>query len=86
MFRIDEWSRARMPHAEDVDNRWYGDRAGLRLSGLMGLGTELFVLMLFSVMNRLDVYLGVNLIGLNLLWGASLVYRRWVLLPKITKG
>ncbi len=30
---------------------------GLRLSGLMGLGSELFILMLFSLVNRLDLYL-----------------------------
>jgi len=83
MFRLDEWSRAGLPHEQENDVRWYGDHTGLRLSGLMGLGTELFILMLFSLMNRLEMYLAVNLVGLNILWGASVVYRRWVLLEKV---
>jgi len=83
MFRLDEWCRAGLPHREENDERWYGDRTGLRISGLMGLGTELFILMLFSVVNRLDIYLAVNLVALNLLWCASVVYRRWVLRRKM---
>lgn len=79
MFRLDEWSRTGLPHHGDIDTRWYGDRTGLRLSGMMGLGTELFILMLFSLIDRLDLYLAMNLIGLNVLWGVSVVYRRWVL-------
>ena len=83
MFRLDEWSRAGLPHEGDMDVRWYGDRTGLRFSGLMGLGTELFILMLFSLFNRLDVYLVMNLVVLNILWGGSVAYRRWVLVKKI---
>lgn len=86
MFRVDEWSRAGMPHEANIDSRWYGDVTGLRLSGLMGLGTELFILMLFSVIGRLDVYLGVNLVALNILWGVSVFYRRWVLLKKVAQN
>jgi len=82
MFRVDEWSRTGLPHEQRIDFRWYGDRTGLRLSGLMGLGTELFVLMLFSLVDRLDLYLVANLVVLNLLWGVTVVYRRWVLLKK----
>lgn len=86
MFRLDEWSRTRLPHEPNVDLRWYGDRTGLRLSGLMGLGTELFILMLFSLIDRLDIYLAVNVVLLNLLWGITVVYRRWVLLRRVKKG
>jgi phosphatidylglycerophosphate synthase len=85
MFRLDEWSRAGLPHQRDIDARWYGDHTGLRLSGLMGLGTELFILMLFSVLDRLDIYLAVNLVVLNVLWGVSVVYRRWVLSTKVAQ-
>jgi hypothetical protein len=83
MFRLDEWSRGGLPHGQDNDERWYGDRTGLRLSGLMGLGTELFTLMLFSLIDRLDIYLAVNVIAMNLLWGTSVVYRRGVLLRSV---
>ena len=85
MFRIDEWSRAGLPHRGAVDAGWYGDRLGLRLSGLMGLGSELFILMLFSLVNRLDLYLAVNLVVLNLIWGLTVLYRRWVLQKKVTR-
>lgn len=79
MYRLDEWSRAGLPHRQETDEHWYGNRTGLRISGLMGLGTELFILMLFSIVDRLDIYLAVNLVVLNLLWGGSVMYRRWVL-------
>ena len=65
MYRLDEWSRSGLPHGQNSDERWYGDRTGLRLSGLMGLGTELFILMLFSLINRLDIYLIVNLVAIE---------------------
>lgn len=86
MFRLDEWSRAELPHQADFDTRWYGDRTGLRLSGLMGLGTEIFILMLFSLIGRLDIYLAVNLVLLNILWSVSVLYRRWVLLKKVIRS
>jgi phosphatidylglycerophosphate synthase len=86
MFRLDAWSRAGVPHRGEIDVRWYGDHTGLRLSGLMGLGTELFILMLFSLVDRLDLYLAMNLVGLNILWGVSVTYRRWILLKKVARG
>jgi phosphatidylglycerophosphate synthase len=43
---------------------------------------KLFILMLFSVLGRLDIYLAVNLVVLNVLWGVSVAYRRWVLPTK----
>ncbi len=85
MVRLDRWSRARLPADSDTDRRWYADRVGLRLSGFLGIGTELFVLMLFSLLNRLDVYLLVNVLGMNGLWIACLAYRRWVLSPSLRR-
>jgi len=41
--------------------------------------------MLFSLVNRLDLYLAVNLVVLNLLWGLTVLYRRWVLQKKVTR-
>jgi phosphatidylglycerophosphate synthase len=79
MLRIDEWCRGNLATSPDVDRMWYGDRIALRISGLMGLGTELFLLMAFSIANRLEFYLYVNVFVLNALWGAAIVYRRIVL-------
>jgi len=86
MLRLDEWSRAGLPHEADTDARWYGDRTALRLSGLMGLGTELFVIMLFSLIDRMDAYLFANLVVLNGLWCATVLYRRGVLVRKARRG
>jgi len=74
MMRIDRWSLrgASNPRPE----YWYGDRTALRLSGFLGLGTELFILMIFSVFRRLDWYLAANLVGLNAVWALCIVYRR----------
>jgi phosphatidylglycerophosphate synthase len=79
MVRLDAWCRAGIPETELNDQRWYGDATGLRLSGLLGIGTELFLLMLFSVADRLEWYLFVNGAGLNGLWAVCIGYRRGVL-------
>jgi phosphatidylglycerophosphate synthase len=76
MFRIDAWCR-RERMDEEFRQRWYGDRAGLLLSGFLGIGTELFALMLFSVTGQLEWYLWFNLIVMNGVFVASCVYRRW---------
>jgi phosphatidylglycerophosphate synthase len=65
-------------------DRWYGDPTALRLSGFQGLGTELFFVMIFSIVSRLDLYLVFNLVGLNALWGCSIAYRRLLLARQLT--
>jgi phosphatidylglycerophosphate synthase len=75
MVRIDLWCR------RGRDDRkflvpWYSDTVGLRLSGLLGMGTELFVLMLCSVFDQLVLYLYLNLAIMNGILLASLIYRR----------
>lgn len=79
MVRLDAWCRAGIPKSEVNDQRWRSDATGLRLSGFLGIGTELFLLMLFSVADRLEWYLFVNVVGLNSLWAACIGYRRFVL-------
>jgi hypothetical protein len=37
----------------------------------------------FSLVDRLDLYLVVNLAVLNALWGVSAGYRKWVLVKKV---
>jgi hypothetical protein len=76
MLAIDTWCRrGRMD--EDFRQRWYADRMGLRLSGLLGIGTELFLLMLFSVTNQLEAYLIFNIVVMNGVLVGSFFYRRW---------
>ena len=52
---------------------------GLRLSGLLGLGTEMFLLTLASVSNQIVAYLFVNVIVMNSILTSSIVYRRVIL-------
>lgn len=82
MLRIDEVCR-KGEMREGFRQRWYGDPAGLRISGLLGLGTELLILTLCSLFNRLEWYLVVNVLLMNGVMLASIAYRRWVLFPKI---
>lgn len=80
MARIDAWCRER---GQNIPDRgWFGDRTGLRLSGFLGLGTELFLLMLCSVTNHLTLYLYCNLGLMNGVWLTSIWYRRRVLVTR----
>ncbi len=78
MLGIDTWCReGRMD--ENFRQRWYGDRTGLLFSGFLGIGTELFLLMLFSVANQLEWYLAFNIVFMNGVLICSILYRRLVL-------
>ena len=68
-----------------ADAAWYGDRVGLRLSGFLGMGTELFLVTACSVANRLDVYLWINVLGMNGLWLVNLLYRRVFLSRRVAR-
>lgn len=85
MVRLDEACRSRRSDREFLE-RWYSDKPALRLSGLVGFGTELFVLMLCSVFNRLDVYLMINLVVMNGIALAVYAYRRLSLLPRLNNA
>lgn len=83
MTRMDAWcSGGRSDRAFSVG--WYSDVVGLRLSGLIGIGTELFVLMLCSVFNALQTYLFLNVFLMNSILFVSIFYRRWFLRPTIS--
>jgi hypothetical protein len=86
MIRIDEWcKRGRLDRKFSI--RWYSDPVGLRLSGLIGIGTELFILMVCSLLNELQTYLILNVLLMNSILLISILYRRWYLSPTIsTKG
>lgn len=77
MVRLDRWSMKGVPEA--LMKSWYSDRPALVLSGFLGLATELFILMLFSLARRLDLYLVVNVVALNTVWALCVVYRKVIL-------
>jgi phosphatidylglycerophosphate synthase len=83
MLRIDRWCSGGGTGREFAI-RWYSDVVALRLSGLIGIGTELFLLMLCSVFNALHLYLLLNVFLMNSILFVSIFYRRWYLLPTIS--
>ncbi len=73
MIRIDRWSK----RGQVVDEAsWYGDRKGIRWSGLLGLGTENAVLAAFTLFGALPHYLLFNLLVSNGVWWGAILYRR----------
>ena len=62
---------------------WYSDIISLRISGFLGFGTELFLLMLCSVSNRIELYLYLNIFLMNGILILCLLYRRFVLLKDL---
>ena len=79
MMKLDRWCRGERHKPGREDERWYGDTLGLRFTGLMGMGTELFVLTLCSLANQLMFYFYLNLFLMNSIWLGSIVYRRFTL-------
>jgi len=75
MVALDAWC-CKGRFDEEFRRRWYSDPAGLRLSGLLGMGTELFLLMLCSVSGNLEGYFWLNIAGMNAILLASVAYRR----------
>ncbi len=82
VLRIDRWCSGESVNEEFL-RRWYSDSAGLRMAGLMGMGTELFLLMICSVSNRLELYLYLNALLMNSVLLVNVVYRRFSLRQKL---
>jgi hypothetical protein len=74
MMRIDQWCRQGVPAAD-----WFSDWLGLRLSGFLGFGSELFLLTLCSLLNQLEAYLFLNIFLMNGILLSSILYRRYIL-------
>jgi phosphatidylglycerophosphate synthase len=90
MMRIDEWSKSgrKQPDGtkrQEFNQLWYSDEAGLRISGFLGLGTELAILTVCSLLDNLILYLWINGFVMNGLWLAALLYRRIVLAPSLSR-
>ena len=75
MHRIDLWCRGTRLD-EKRGHEWYNDRLGLRISGLLGFGTEYAVLTICSLLNDLPLYLLLNVLLMNGIWTVSIVYRK----------
>jgi hypothetical protein len=84
MVRLDTWCRNGVTLNGESSALWYADQRGLRLSGLIGLGTELFVLTLFSIMNMLEWYLLFNVVVMNGIGIVSILYRKLILAQRLT--
>jgi phosphatidylglycerophosphate synthase len=83
--RLDELCRRGEGQVDE--QRWYGDHVAIRCSAFLGIGTELFLVTLFSIADRLDAYLWMNIGGMNLWWGFCVWYRMVVVRRKaITRG
>jgi phosphatidylglycerophosphate synthase len=78
--RLDELCRRGTGKVDE--QRWYGDPFAIRCSAFLGIGTELFLVTLFSIANRLDAYLWMNIGVMNLWWGFCVWYRRVVVRRK----
>lgn len=81
MYRIDGWCRRGVPDERLSD--WYSDRLGLRLSGLLGFGTEYALLTLCSLLNVLSLYLLLNVVMMNGVWLVTTVYRKMRLTKRL---
>ena len=82
MLRIDRWCSSG-GGGEEFETLWFSDVAGLRLSGLIGMGTELFVLMLCSLFDSMKTYLFLNVFLMNSILIVSIFYRRLYLRPTV---
>jgi hypothetical protein len=88
MAWIDEWSarktflRSPATYQTELSEgyyAWYSDTAALRVSGLLGFGTELFLMTFCSVINQLELYLYLNIFLMNGILIICIVYRRFIL-------
>jgi hypothetical protein len=85
MARIDRWSSGERGGDGEFQRAWYGDLTGVRLSGFLGLGTELFVLTLCALFDRTGLYFLLNVAVMNAWWAMCILYRRWVLRPRLVE-
>jgi hypothetical protein len=88
MVRIDGWSvrktfrrslAAEQRKTSEDYKAWYSNAIALRISGFLGFGTELFLLMVCSVFNHLELYLYLNVFLMNGILIICILYRRFVL-------
>ncbi|MGD0338792.1 MAG: CDP-alcohol phosphatidyltransferase family protein [Bacteroidota bacterium] len=89
MAGIDRWCLGRKnlttfsPH-DEVMIRWYRNTVALRLSGFLGLGTELALLACCSILGNLSLYLLLNTIVMNIFFIFTILYRKFILSRRIS--
>ncbi len=88
--RIDRWCLGRKdrttgPSHDRVMTHWYSNSLALRLSGFLGLGTELALLACCSIVNNLRLYLWLNIFVMNGIFIISILYRKFILSRWITR-
>jgi|GEM_PF-392153 len=84
MYRLDRWC-SREELSDNGLSVWYSDRFALRLSGLLGFGTEFALLTLCSLFNELYLYLLLNVFLMNGIWLVSIFYRRVILTGRVNQ-
>lgn len=84
MYRLDSWCKGKSFSEQHVKS-WYADRTGLRISGLLGFGTEFALLTICSLLNALHVYLLLNVFLMNGILLLSVLYRRIILRPGLMR-
>lgn len=82
VLRMDGWCMG-INQNEDFRKEWYSDNGALRLSGFLGMATELFLLTVCSLFNRLEFYLYLNVVLMNGLLLCNLSYRRFFLRKRL---
>lgn len=82
MYRLDKWC-IREELSDSGLSEWYSNRFALRLSGLLGFGTEFVLLTLCSLFNELYLYLWLNVVFINGILFASVLYRRLILAHRL---
>jgi phosphatidylglycerophosphate synthase len=85
MDRIDVWCRAGKS-GDKFLNKWYKDGNGLRISGLLGMGMEMFILTICSLLNSIRPYLYLNVFLMNTVLVVSVIYRRFFLSGQSDRG
>jgi phosphatidylglycerophosphate synthase len=90
MAGIDRWclgqqNRTTGSSHDDRMARWYGNFMGLRLSGCIGLGTEIAVFAFCAISGNLLLYLWLNVIVMNGLLIISITYRKVILSQRIAE-
>jgi phosphatidylglycerophosphate synthase len=84
MYRLDKWCR-REVLSDNFLSGWYSNRFALRLSGLLGFGTEFALLTLCSLFNELYLYLLLNVFLMNGIWLVGILYRRVILAGRVNQ-
>ncbi len=72
-------------HKAKIRDTWYRDKAFLSISSLLAIGSHMFFIALFAVMERFEYYLVLNLIFWNLLLIFSVFYHYYNTIRRLNK-